>query len=331
MDYLELLTPADGTVTVPLQLYTWSERDDFFPVQLFDRGLPRPVDLVWKRPSENGKVFRYDLILSLDQNFTNPTYHNDLTQPRAEVRNLYLGQRYFWKVIARNGGQVEAESPIWSFTTHSAGPRWIRVPGITNVRDIGGWPLNGGGFVRQGRLYRSSEMNSHLSLTDEGERVLLEDLGIKTDIDLRGSEEIREPALDERRVRWVNIPIQPYENIILPYYKELYRHAFSLLADPVTYPAIVHCWGGADRTGTLVFLLEAVIGVEESCLIQDYELTSLSIWGYRSSSSQEFIHFLEALSSYAQPGSSLQTQVDGYLRSIGVTGEEINSIRLLFT
>lgn len=36
----------------------------------------------------------------------------------------------------------------------------------------------------------------------------------------------------------------------------------------------LHCVGGADRTGTLAFLIEALVGVSESDLSKDYELTS---------------------------------------------------------
>lgn len=35
-----------------------------------------------------------------------------------------------------------------------------------------------------------------------------------------------------------------------------------------------HCHGGSDRTGTLAFLIEALLGVSESDLSKDYELTS---------------------------------------------------------
>ena len=39
-------------------------------------------------------------------------------------------------------------------------------------------------------------------------------------------------------------------------------------------PVYFHCIGGADRTGTLAFLIEALVGVSESDLSKDYELTS---------------------------------------------------------
>ena len=37
-----------------------------------------------------------------------------------------------------------------------------------------------------------------------------------------------------------------------------------------------HCHGGSDRTGTLAFLLEGLLGVSESDLSKDFELTYYS-------------------------------------------------------
>ncbi|NIY15094.1 MAG: hypothetical protein GWM98_09410, partial [Nitrospinaceae bacterium] len=75
-----------------------------------------------------------------------------------------------------------AESAVASFKTDPSPPRWIRVPGITNVRDLGGWPLPGGRRIRQGMVFRSSEMNGHLNLTSRGKHILEEELGIRTDL-----------------------------------------------------------------------------------------------------------------------------------------------------
>ena len=41
-------------------------------------------------------------------------------------------------------------------------------------------------------------------------------------------------------------------------------------------PVYFHCIYGADRTGTLAFLLESLLGVGENELAKDYELTSFS-------------------------------------------------------
>lgn len=41
----------------------------------------------------------------------------------------------------------------------------------------------------------------------------------------------------------------------------------------------MHCQGGCDRTGTLAFLLLGLLGVSESDLAKEYELSSFSVIG----------------------------------------------------
>ena len=90
---------------------------------------------------------------------------------------------------------------------------------------------------------------------------------------------------------------------------------------------IIHCWGGADRTGTVIFLLEALLGMEEDMLMRDYELTSLSIWGKRDHTSDEFQEFLDILRDFSPSRMDLKSQIEGYLISIGISSKDIAAIR----
>ena len=323
---IQLLKPINGVITTPLQLHSWP--DGHKPEgDIIDRSQPRPIEFAWQVDSSRVDVDSYTVVIGDDAQLKETQRWEGLHTPYLKVTNLYIGKRYFWKVTGQRDGKSIAESKTWSFITHSEPPRWIHIPEITNVRDIGGWPLTGGGRIRQGLVFRSSEMNSHLSLTDEGRRILEQDFKIRTDIDLRGDDEVREPALDLKQVDYINFPIQPYAHINEAVYQTDYRRLFQLLADPLSYPLIIHCWGGADRAGTVIFLLEALLGMEGELLIRDYELTSLSIWGERDHISDEFQEFLEILKGFVHPGADLRTQIEGYLLSIGVSTNEIAAIR----
>jgi protein tyrosine/serine phosphatase len=323
MQPIQLRYPSPDATTPPLQEHEWeSDQPKILNILPVDRSQPRPVDFAWERPAIQGDSLRYELLIAKDAEFSDPVRVKDLKITNTRVSNLEIGTRYYWKVTAARNAQELAASSVGEFTTHPQAPRWLSVPGITNVRDIGGWTTPAGQRIRQGMVYRSSEMNGHLELTAQGREILLNQLGIRTDLDLRGSDELCEPALPG--TRYINIPLLPYTHIAETQYQPMYRQVFQLLADPAIYPVIIHCWGGADRTGTVVFLLQALLGVQEKSLIRDYELTSLSIWGERRHTSDEFSAFLKYLS---EQGESIHDSVEQYLRSVGVSSAELSSIR----
>jgi protein-tyrosine phosphatase len=345
---IRLIEPADGGVTQPLQQYYWPSGEEApegtkasDPVSFRetairwndlnvygeDRSFPAGVLFSWEPVTPGSSSVRYDLRISQDADFREALVLRDLYEPRVEVLHLHIATRYYWKVTAHDAGQVLVTSPVWTFLTHDATPRWIGVPGITNVRDLGGWPLPGRRRVRQGILYRSSEMNSHVVITEEGKHILVNALGIRTDLDLRGQTEEARPVLDPERVKWINIPVQPYEAIGHSVYMPAYRQVFEVFADLSCYPILFHCWGGADRAGTVAFLLSALLGKSIEHLVRDYELTSLSVWGVRSRWSEEFQSLLAALLPYDDGTGNVNRQVEHYLLSIGVTPDEIRRIR----
>ena len=125
-------------------------------------------------------------------------------------------------------------------------------------------------------------------------------------------------------MRWIPISIRPYEEMLD--YAEQYRDVFRILADPSHYLMICHCAGGADRTGTLSFLLHALLGVGMSDLIRDYELTSFANLP-RSRCADYFRKFLEILNAFDGSEGTINDKAENYLRSIGVTDGELATIR----
>ncbi len=295
-----------------------------------DRSLPEEVEFEWSCTSGKDTV-SFNLCISESPEFENAMILDNLTEKKISVPNLLLGVKYYWKVVSREAGRIIGESDIGSFTTSDVPPRWIKVPGITNVRDIGGWKTTGGKRVKQGLVYRSSEMNSHKTVTEEGKRILLEGLRIKTDLDLRGATEETMPVLDSRSVNWINLPIAPYENIVEEQCRENFRMLFNIFSEPGNYPILLHCWGGADRGGTAVFLLNALLGVGERDLMLDYELSSYSIWGPRSRESKEFKGLTAALDCFGEADDGICRKVENYLKHIGLTEEAMGKIKRMLT
>ena len=236
---------------------------------------------------------------------------------QAVVWNLMIGTEYEWYAEAYG-----EKSEKRRFFTSPQFPRMLYVDGITNVRDFGGFRTADGKIIRQHRIYRTSEMDNHAVITEEGKKTFY-DLGIKTDVDFR-EEGARKVVLDKSRVRWVNFPLSAYNKIFCDEQKRLYKESFEMLTDESVYPLICHCWGGIDRTGTWLFILGNLLGVPADDLMLDYELSSFSRWGKRSRTSDLFTGLLNGLYAY---DCDIRTACVNFLLDCGLTSETLEKIR----
>lgn len=118
---------------------------------------PVPVRFSWSDSSKNAG--RYRILLSLYDNF-HESIQLETDRQEAEFDNLHIGARYYWKVIRVQGDQ-ELESETGSFQTEDLTPRMLRVEGVPNVRDMGGYRTSSGKRVRQGLVYRSAGLNGN--------------------------------------------------------------------------------------------------------------------------------------------------------------------------
>ena len=252
----------------------------------------------------------------------------DATTNAYELFNLYKDTEYEWSitVTAESGEQMTKEA---TFKTTDLGPRTLQIEDVYNMRDAGGYVTENGKKTRQGLLFRGSEVPGYLR---EISKKQLEPLGIKTDFDLRGYGEESSSRKES-----------PIPNAALKYVMtvgymgafsstENYKEIFSFMADESHYPMYVHCTAGADRTGTVIFLVNALLGVSEELLVQDFEFTSFSKWGIRSHKEDTeygpaFQQFLAKLKSYQ--GATLAEKTENYMLSIGVTQGDIDSIRAI--
>lgn len=261
----------------------------------------------------------------------NPSYSRTYEAAGAEsvlVYNLYPGRTY--DVRFRSGGKT-AET---EFSTDEGLPCLLYVEGIRNVRDFGGWKATGG-VLRERMIYRGSEMNrigDHgLELTEAGKRTMLEDLAIRTDLDLRNEEEsgyLSESPLGAE-VRYFRKPVLGYMDFFGERFNDTIREIFLLLADRGNYPVYLHCWAGADRTGTLIALLKAALGVSYEDITRDFELSAFSIFGLRGRCNRDFTYcevFEHLRSEYPAP--SLCGSAVRYLfEKVGIDENTLNAIR----
>ncbi len=272
------------------------------------------------------------------------------------MANLEIGEKYFWRVTTRgrcgfdcgirhgcSESKVLVRSRIASFFTEDVAPRWIAIEGrVANIRDIGGWRTLDGRRVRQGMAFRGQGLNDN-SVTGESpgrNRLMLEDikyltstLSVRTDLDLRSDGEtanMNESPLGAN-VKYIKNPSECYGAIFTDKGKKAMAENFRLFCDRKNYPIYFHCIGGADRTGSLAYVLLSVLGVARHDVETDWESTFYpsipddvhddpKYWCRES-------HFNQGFGKYGGENDTWNRRVELYLLDCGVTKDEIECFR----
>lgn len=192
-----------------------------------------------------------------------------------------------------------------------------------NVRDLGGWACDGG-TVKYGLLFRGGEPSS------ADYNVLVKELGIKYDLNLRGSSEApwtKSPLGDD--VFFVKAEAYNWYSLTNA---EAWRINLRCVFDAVTHgqPVYFHCAAGADRTGTLACVLEGLLGMSQSDIDKDYELTTFysgsdTDANARRRNESEWKGLITAIN--AKSGSTFRDKCVTFAAELGFTAAEINAYR----
>ena len=269
--------------------------------------------------------------------------------------NLEVGSRYFWKVTCRRRCSFQcdpnhgcerskrySESPVAEFRTEDIAPRWIGLDGaeLFNIRDLGGRVGLGGRRVRQGMVYRGCTLNADSwtgdipgknRLTPDDIAYLTDVLGVKTDLDLRTTGETGGLAASPlgKGVRYIHRSSQSY--------RWLFSEAdggktmaenFRVFCDKANYPIYFHCSGGADRTGSLAWVLNAVLGVSRHETETDWEVTFYpNIPDANPDDWRGEHYFDEGFGKYGDPDTPWNERIILYLKAQGITDAEIEVVR----
>jgi protein-tyrosine phosphatase len=172
-----------------------------------------------------------------------------------------------------------------------AAERRVPFAGITNLRDLGGYPTVDGATTRWGRVFRADALHK---LTD-ADLDAFRRLGVRTVYDLRSGEERTEfpgpvssvhvPIVGRRAdaaplVAPAGMTVADGEKILRDMYVGVLEHSAAQIgtilggiAGPDRTPAVFHCHGGKDRTGVIAAVLLLALGVEREIVLDDYEAT----------------------------------------------------------
>jgi protein-tyrosine phosphatase len=169
-------------------------------------------------------------------------------------------------------------------TTGRACPRrCLGLPGSYNLRDLGGYPTSGCGQTCWRTVLRSGNLDR---LAPAGRLVLLTS-GLATVIDLRDPSEVRrhpDVFAIGSAVRYLNLPVVSIDSevwtaelderylLMVDECRTRIRGVLEAIATS-RFPLIVHCTAGKDRTGLIVALLLALVGVPAPVIAADYALS----------------------------------------------------------
>ncbi len=177
--------------------------------------------------------------------------------------------------------------------------RVLKLDGVHNFRDYGGYGAADGARVKRGLLWRSAQHGD----ASDADLAAIDALGIATVIDLRGPSERESKPCRRHPDFAAQVFAHPEETAGLALHTEAAdgvitaaeaRAAMLRLYEGIPFrenlvpmlrcyfevllraegPNLVHCVAGKDRTGFAVALAQHVLGVARDDIVADYVLTN---------------------------------------------------------
>ena len=238
------------------------------------------------------------------------------------------------------------EQTAKTISKHYDERRYLPLDGTRNTRDVGGYPTIDGGVTRWRRFYRSDTLHR----VSPASQAMLIEYGLRTVIDLRLNRELREEPnvfAESERVTYhhkmiIDEELEPELHATQAHWtdRESFMHSYttvldrrqqqhcaivSLLGSAGALPALVHCRGGKDRTGTMTMLVLGVVGVVNEAIIEDYTLSDLYLRD--SMDLQRRRTMAENMRAFLDYIDEKYGGIESYLTGGGVTGAQMAYLR----
>lgn len=224
----------------------------------------------------------------------------------TKVYNLVPQTVYWYKVLNSAGKTIK--SGLFKTTGDI---RMVETERVLNVRDMGGWMLNSTSRMAYGKIFRGGRMDGMadkgctLGAIDTPDKHRLKDiLGIKANINLMDEKEFPTGMSNPLNVSdflrkdfnhyMYLLTNTKYDNGIKSKdYTASIIAALEYVVDCLknNKPVYINCSKGADRTGMLCLIIEAICGMKEADIVKDWELTSFNADLYCKYIDQEELTF----------------------------------------
>lgn len=229
----------------------------------------------------------------------------------------------------------------------------LPLTGAHNVRDLGGYPAEGGKTTKYKAFLRGDSLHG---LTKE-DKEYLDGYGVRLVIDVRGkSEALMHPDhIDKKQVDYLHVPLLDHiqsealrgkmPTDMGDMYIELVENSKGGLKKIFERMArqegcvLYHCTAGKDRTGVITMFLLRLAGVKDDVILADYsvsetnmkeefdrqrkmvEAAGIKIPDYIFESRPEFLKKLMDHIDKAYGGAQ------GYLKEIGLADEDVGKLK----
>lgn len=255
--------------------------------------------------------------LTITDNYTGITTKKTVTAGTQTIKNITPGTG---NITIESNNQVSQAVGL-----NPTGVLRMIDSNAYNIRDLGGWTCDGG-TIKYGKLFRGGE------ITANDRSVLVEQCGVRHELNLRGTTE----AGRNYSVLGTDIGFTCPENYV--WYqiedKTTWKEILGCVFENIKYdrPVYFHCSAGADRTGTVACILEAILGVSQYTAEKDYELTCFytgvtdSTTARRRNESNDWLKLIGQINALSV-GSTFRDKVINWVASMGFTADDINTFR----
>ena len=255
---------------------------------------------------------------------------------KQDITNLVPGTTYQWVVTAASGNTVVARG---SFSTRGLLHQVYFEPNVRNGRDLGGLKGLDGKTIRYHMLYRGGRVDGKYC-SDKGKQEMIAE-GIRAEVDLREADDVPKQSPIGSSVAFYAPGFDSGYNTMIRDNPAKVRDTFMWVVARLREgkPVYFHCAAGRDRTATLAVLLEGALGVSESDMAKDYELTYFtpSEWGMSKDDNGNPV-YKHTRDNYSYGSirktifnqTSCKTYQEGivkYLLQIGVPQKDIDDLR----